>query len=148
MSTFSYSKELDLSSVKAYDIIEFKCEECGALVQIQKRKFTKPLCRKCKLQEKRKNGAYDNVTQKTKKTCLEKYKAETVFQSQHFKNKLKANNIEKYGVENYFESDDFKKKRENTIVEKYGSLDNYYKYQNEKSEETFKKIISRAKVSF
>lgn len=148
MSIFSYSKELDFSIIKAYDLIEFKCENCGEVIQIQKRKFTKPFCRKCKLQEKRMNGSYDNAAQKTKETCLEKYGTETVFQSQHFKDKLKENNIEKYGVENYFESDDFKKKRENTIIEKHGSLDNYYKYQNKKSEETFKKNHAESKGEF
>lgn len=148
MTKVSFSNDLDLNTINSTDIIVFKCTNCRQEVQIQKRKFTKSLCRKCKLDEKRKNGAYDNVPKKMKETALKKYGVECFTQSDVFKEKLKENNLKKYGVENYFNSDDFKKKREDTLIDKYGSIENFYKHQNKKAEETFKENHKESKAEF
>ena len=148
MTKISFSNDLDLNKINSTDIIIFKCEKCNQEVQIQKRKFTKPLCRKCKLQEKRASGSYDNVSQKIKQTCIKKYGTESFVQSNEFKEKIKENNLKKYGVENYFNSEDFKKKRELTLIKEYGSIENFYKHQNKKAEETFKENHTETKAEF
>lgn len=134
----TYNDELDITTLKSYDIIIFTCHNCGEQVEIQKRKFTNLLCRKCKLKEKRNNGSYDNAIKKAKETCKQKYGTEYYTQSKSYKDNVKKQTLEKYGVESYLCSDEFKKKREKSLIEKYGSIEAFYEYQNKKSEETFK----------
>ena len=47
-------KILNLNEIKdarVTDMIKFNCEMCGKDVLLQKRYFTKPLCKKCKIKD-------------------------------------------------------------------------------------------------
>jgi hypothetical protein len=63
------------------------------------------------------------IKEKLKKTNLEKYGVENVFQSEKVKEKLKKTNLEKYGVENPAKSEKIKKLTLNNNLKKYG-IDN------------------------
>ena len=85
-----------------------------------KNESEKYYCNKCK-----------NI--KTKKTNLERYGVENVFQLEEIKKKSKETNLERYGVENVMFNETFKTKVENTKKEKYGDI--YYN-NHEKFKET------------
>jgi hypothetical protein len=55
-----------------------------------------------------------------KKTCLEKYGVENLFQSEKIKQKLKETNIKKYGVENPTHSNEIREKTKQKNLKKYG----------------------------
>ena len=56
-----------------------------------------------------------------KKTCLEKYGVENVFQLEEVKEKIKETCVEKYGVENSFQSVEVRAKQKETMVERYSA---------------------------
>jgi hypothetical protein len=71
---------------------------------------------------------------KTKKTNLEKYGVENVFQSEDIKEKIKQTNLEKYGVEHPLQNKDILEKSKETNIERYG-VDNTLKvYHNSREE--------------
>lgn len=143
---YNFSEELDFSKLKSYDTISFVCK-CGEKATIQKRKFTEPLCRKCKLRKKRAEGSYDSVVKNMKATIVRKYGSEENL-NKLLAEKRKKTNLEKYGVEDYFASDDFKEKRKDTLKSKYGSMEQYEKHRIDKAEETFRNNHSMPKGSF
>jgi len=73
-----------------------------------------------------KYGAYcEKCTKKNrslnyKKTCLEKYGVENLFQSDKIKQKLKETNLKKYGVENPNYSNEIREKIKENNLKKYG----------------------------
>jgi len=58
--------------------------------------------------------------EKCRKTCLEKYNCENVFQNNKIKEKIKKTNLIKYGVEHPLQNDDIKLKMSNTNYDRYG----------------------------
>lgn len=76
------------------------------------------------------NLCWKKRQEKTIQTKIEKYG------SVENANKIKEKNykktcLEKYGVEYIFQTDDFKNKSHKTIIQKYGQLENYYKHIRE-----------------
>lgn len=96
--------------------IKFVCSICNnetiAIFRTLKFPF---ICKSCKLKLKSKI-AYE----KRKKTTMEKYGVENVFQNNTVKNKIKATCTERYGVEYVSQSDNFKNQVKNTNVQNYG----------------------------
>lgn len=144
---YSFNNELNLSDLKCCDVIKFNCQNCGQEISIQKRKFTIPLCRKCKLQKKRSEGAYDNVANNMRATIAKKYGSQENYNEIQSK-KRKENCVKKYGKDNYFQTDEFKNKRRSTLEEKYGSMEEYEKHRLEKAEATFKEHYDISKGEF
>ena len=62
----------------------------------------------------------NEVIEKRKQTCLEKYGVENPNQCKEIKEKSKQTCLEKYGVENPFASEKIKKQIKQTCLEKYG----------------------------
>ena len=60
------------------------------------------------------------ITALQKKTCLEKYGAESPMHVEKFKEKLKQNNLEKYGVEYAFQAKEVKEKIKNSNIKHFG----------------------------
>jgi hypothetical protein len=60
-------------------------------------------------------------TQKTKKTCLEKYGVDSFSKTQEYKDKVRSTNIDNYGYEHNFQNGTAsREKRKNTMLKKYG----------------------------
>lgn len=78
----------------------------------------------------------DQIKKIRTETNLEKYGVENPFQAAQVKEKIKETCISKYGVEFATQAENVKEKIKETFIEKYGSLDNFYKYVGEKSNET------------
>jgi len=66
--------------------------------------------------------------EKTKKTCLDRYGVENVFQSEEIKTKIKTTTKEKYGVGHHMQNKHILEKTKKTVVEKYG-VDNVMKIE-------------------
>ena len=62
----------------------------------------------------------DCKTVKTKKTNLEKYGVENVFQNAEFQEKQHQTVLKKYGYTNVFQNEDIKNKIKDTCIKKYG----------------------------
>lgn len=60
------------------------------------------------------------ITEKRRKTCLEKYGNENVMRLEEFQSKLKKTFLEKYGADAPFRIDSIKNKRDETMKQKYG----------------------------
>ena len=83
----------------------------------------------------------ENVQNKRKKTCLEKYGVEHYNKTEESKEKIKNTCLEKYGVENPTQSIKIKEKIKNTCLEKYG-VESYTKTdecKKKKKQTCFKK---------
>jgi len=113
-------------------IIHAKCDICGEEIELKKTNYTKSLkshnyycCQKCTII-------------KVKKTFLEKYGVENVFQNEEIKDKIKEFNLEKYGVDNYTKTDEYKEKTLRTNLKKYGTE---YTFQSDEVKEKIKKSI-------
>jgi len=78
------------------------------------------------------------ATDKIKKTNLEKYGVENVFQNEEIKDRIKLTNLINLGVENPQQSDEIKKKTKKTNLEKYGVQ---HTFQSSKVKEKIKKTI-------
>ncbi len=107
------------------------CNECSIKNGIIKQK--NKIIEKCK-----NNPQYLNeIQEKYKKTCLEKYGVDNAFKSEEIKNKIKETNIEKYGVEHVLKSEIIKDKMKKTNLEKYG-VENPFQSEEckEKSKQT------------
>lgn len=74
----------------------------------------------------------NSKSEKTKKTNLDKYGVENVFQSQEIKNKIKDKLIKSYGVDSPLKSEQILNKAKKTCIEKYG-VDNPLKNKTIKS---------------
>lgn len=62
----------------------------------------------------------DSFKEKRKKTCLEKYGTEFVFQNEEVKSKIKDTMNQNYGVDNYAKTKEYKQKSKETSLQKYG----------------------------
>lgn len=104
------------------------------------------------LKDKYGSETYNN-REKCKQTNLERYGVEWNTQLEEFKEqslatkienygcgnnveKIKQTCIDKYGVEFYVQSDEFKEKAKNTTIKNFGSVEDSYKYRQDKSKET------------
>ena len=110
-----------------------KCDICGDERNIEYRYYISSFnndgyftCNKCALKKRQKtklkkynNAGYHNVD-KMKKTNLEKYSFENVFQNENIKDKIKQTNLEKYGFEFTSQTSFVKEKSKETNLEKYG----------------------------
>jgi hypothetical protein len=67
--------------------------------------------------------AYSNpkVSEKRKKTCLEKYGVTSFTQTDSYLIKTKETNLKRYGKEFYLQTEDYKTKSKETSLEKYGT---------------------------
>jgi hypothetical protein len=79
--------------------------------------------------------------EKTKKTCLEKYGVENVFQSNSHKEKIKNTCLEKYGTDNIMKNKDVQEKIKKTCMEKYG-VEHFVQSDNQK-EKSKKTCVER-----
>lgn len=62
----------------------------------------------------------ENVQNKIKKTCLNKYGVENPFQSEGIKQKIAKTNLEKYGDTSYARTPECREKMKRTCLERYG----------------------------
>ena len=62
----------------------------------------------------------DEIKQKIKQTCLDKYGVDNYNKTKESKEKIKQTCLEKYGVEYFWQSDECKEKIKQTCLEKYG----------------------------
>ena len=62
----------------------------------------------------------DEIKQKIKQTCLEKYGVDNYNKTKESKEKIKQTCLEKYGVEYFWQSNECKEKIKQTCLEKYG----------------------------
>ena len=62
----------------------------------------------------------DEIKQKIKQTCIEKYGVDNYNKTKESKEKIKQTCLEKYGVEYFWQSDECKEKIKQTCLEKYG----------------------------
>ena len=146
----------DLDKARVTDTIRFNCEECGKEVFLERRYFTKPLCKKCKVKDtvKEKYGVEnvfnlsssrehlkeslksEKTKNKRKQTCLEKYGTEFQISSKETREKIKLSCLEKYGTECSFQAKSVIEKIKNTKIERYGeenpSIKWLYEYKSEK----------------
>jgi len=94
--------------------VKVKCDICGKEKEISYREYLRQntlhnfdTCKKCK-----------NI--KNKKTNLERYGSEHIFQTKEFFDKYKKTMLNRYGVENPAHSSEIQEKRKETIIERYG----------------------------
>ena len=64
----------------------------------------------------------DEIKQKIKQTCLEKYGVDSPLKSDKIRNKSKQTCLEKYGVDNPAKLEENKEKVKQTCLKKYGGL--------------------------
>ena len=62
----------------------------------------------------------DEIKQKIKQTCIEKYGVDNYSKTKESKEKIKQTCLEKYGVEYFWQSNECKEKIKQTCLEKYG----------------------------
>ena len=103
----------DLPQISPYKV-NVKCDICGKEKRISYFSYTRNIkkynlytCAKC-------------ATIKIKKTNLEKYGVENVFQSKEIKNKIKKSNLVKYGVEYTSQTKKSRDKFKLTNISRYG----------------------------
>ena len=128
------------------DYCEESYETTMKIYNTGQKKFPKDACKKCrfkkreevslerdgvknssqrqdvrqKIKDSKKRVDEQAALKKRRETCLEKYGAENIAQSDHSKAKYKETCMEKYGVENASSVEEFKKKRKQTNKERYG----------------------------
>jgi len=122
---------------------EDTCINCGNVLKFhnqlieRNRKFCSKKCSNIyssdKIINSRKNKSNEQIQEKRKKTCLEKYGVEHVWQSKQVREKCQQTCLERYGYELNFLDDNFKRKSLETKRKKYG--DNL-EYITEKRKET------------
>jgi hypothetical protein len=89
-----------------------KNKNCNNFVEF-KRNYSSYCCLKCSAQD-------EEVRNKYKQTCLEKYGTENVSGNKEIDNKKRETWLKKYGTDHPFASDIIKNKRNKTWLEKYG----------------------------
>ena len=112
---------------------DYCCRECVYLDENARKKISESILNrsaeyKKEIQEKvkytkLKRYGFENYNnrEKFKKTCIEKYGVNNVFQNEDIKEKIKNTNLKKYGVENPFQSEEIKEKIKEVNFEKYGT---------------------------
>jgi len=118
-------EKLSLGSNKK---IKVKCDNCGIVKcmtyydynKITKNNSEEYYCSKCK-----------NI--KIKKTNLQRYGVENVFQLEETKEKIKKTCVEKYGVEHHLQNKNILQKQKETNIKKYG-----VKYQPQLNQPLYK----------
>lgn len=101
---YDYSKVV---FIKSHINVEIICLEHGSFFQGVYSHIKGSHCPKC-------------VSGNRKKTILEKYGVENVFQNKNIKQKIKKTNLEKYGTEWPTQSKQVQDKIQNTNIERYG----------------------------
>jgi hypothetical protein len=77
----------------------------------------------------------DAIKEKTKQTLINKYGVSNLMESEHFRNKIKQTNLEKYGVEYTLQNKEVMCKVIKTNLEKYGTIN---VFQNEEIKDKIK----------
>lgn len=103
------------------------CEVCSRnkVTIYQNRIFRKTCSNHCankhpeKIQKTINNTDYKQKSEKTKKTCLEKYGKSSFFSTEHFRQKSKETCMKKYGVEYISQNESIKKKCAETFLKNY-----------------------------
>lgn len=146
----------DIEKARTTDKLIFKCENCGKDVKLEKRYFTKALCKKCKVKDTlnerygvsnvfnlassrenlKKSVTSKEANKKRKQTCLAKYGTEFQIASKSTREKTHSTVKEKYGVDYNFQSSEVKEKIKQVKIERYGSenpnIKWLYEYKGEK----------------
>lgn len=105
------------------------CTEC--IYKLRDKKSTETSLKKYGVTHPTKNKTINNdILEKRKITCLEKYGVEYASSSPIIKDKVKQKCLEKYGVEYAFQSDEVKQKIKDTCKERYGTE---WTFQNEEA---------------
>jgi len=107
-------KTEDLTKSSTYKVM-VKCDVCGKEKELIYNKYLKNI-------EKYNLYTCSNVCSyvKNKKTNLERYGSEHIFQTKEFFDKYKKTMLNRYGVENPAHSSEIQEKRKETIIERYG----------------------------
>lgn len=116
----------DLSKNSAH-LINVKCDICGKEKLLKYRRYLKSYnnggyyscSNSCNI-NKRKIKYTNELTEKRKETCLEKYGVDSYSKTDEYKKKIKETCLKKYGVENVFQNEKIKEKIKGTCLEKYG----------------------------
>ena len=90
------------------------CKICGNPVTFFHGKYRTYCCQKCVMKD-------NDITDKIKQTCIDKYGSESYLLTNEFKEKSKQTQLNLYGVENYRQSNGYKKKYKQTCLKKYGT---------------------------
>ena len=90
------------------------CKICGNPVTFFHWKYKTYCCQKCVMKD-------NDITDKIKKTCIDKYGSESYLLTNEFKEKSKQTQLNLYGVENYRQSNEYKEKYKQTCLKKYGT---------------------------
>ena len=101
-------KDLPLNSNQKVDA---KCEFCGAINKVSYYDYNRRYpyyCKNCK-------------SIKIKKTNMERYGCENIFQVKEFQQKQKQTCLLKYGCENPFQCEEVKQKSRESLIKKYGA---------------------------
>ena len=114
ISRYNDSDSLKETLYRIYNGIEEhpKCHTCGKPLVFKGIffKFCSNICAQ----------SSDEIKQKIKQTCLEKYGVDNYNKTKESKEKIKQTCLEKYGVEYFWQSDECKEKIKQTCLEKYG----------------------------
>ena len=109
-----------------------KCPECNKLVKVKYRKET-PFYSTCGdpncIHKRKGNGP--------KEACIKKYGLINVFQLDEVKEKIKKVCLQKYGVEHHSQSNIWKKNQINKLIERYGVIN---QFQRNEVKEKIKKV--------
>ena len=114
INRYNDSDSLKETLYRIYNGIEEhpKCPTCGIPLVFKGMffKFCSNICAQ----------SSDEIKQKIKQTCLEKYGVDNYNKTKESKEKIKQTCLEKYGVEYFWQSDECKEKIKQTCLEKYG----------------------------
>ena len=114
INRYNDSDSLKETLFRIYNGIEEhpKCPTCGKPLVFKGMffKFCSNICAQ----------SSDEIKQKIKQTCLEKYGVDNYNKTKESKEKIKQTCLEKYGVEYFWQSDECKEKIKQTCLEKYG----------------------------
>ena len=114
INRYNDSDSLKETLFRIYNGIEEhpKCPTCGKPLVFKGMffKFCSNICAQ----------SSDEIKQKIKQTCLEKYGVDNYNKTKESKEKIKQTCLEKYGVEYFWQSNECKEKIKQTCLEKYG----------------------------
>ena len=116
---YNYSDSLNVTILRIkYNIdVHPHCKTCGKKIEFyysRKKHNVREYCsRRCIANS-------NDVREKTKKTCLEKYGCENPGASKEAQEKIKKTMFEHYGVEHAFKSEEVKNKIKKSVFEHYG----------------------------
>jgi hypothetical protein len=117
----------EIKDLKSTYLYTYQCKECGkeaAQKGMYLKKKKELICPQC-LKKRSNINAYlkrgDDIKEKRKATCMEKYGVESFSQTSSFKEKAEQTSLERYGVKNPHQSLEVVEKGKHTSKERYGT---------------------------